>query len=116
MAETVIRTYPRQFNAYRDMAKTYDVAEGYAILRQARIVNAEYQMYEELVSPYHAFTKKGRQALINGVSKLSQGKGPLEIAIPVVGTSFLSVVILSSCFWLIPIQSGLTLEETVMEY
>ena len=81
MAETVIRTYPRQFNAYRDMAKTYDVAEGYAILRQARIVNAEYQMYEELVSPYHAFTKKGRQALINGVSKLSQGKGPLEIAI-----------------------------------
>lgn len=81
MAETVIRTYPQQFNAYRDIAKTYDVAEGYAILRRAKLVYAEYQLYEELVSPYHAFTKKGRQALTDGVSKLSQDKAPLKIAI-----------------------------------
>ena len=59
----------------------YGVAERYAILRRAKLVSAEYQLYEELVSSYHAFTKKGRQALIDGVSKLSQEIAPLKNAI-----------------------------------
>lgn len=81
VVEELVVSYPRQFNPYRDTSKKYDVEEGYKILKRAKLVNAEYQLYEELVSPHHVFTKNGRQALIHAVTKLSKENAPLKIAI-----------------------------------
>ena len=51
----------RQFNPHRNISKKYDVEEGYTILRAVKLANTEYELYEELVRPYHAFTESGRQ-------------------------------------------------------
>ncbi|PFX19291.1 hypothetical protein AWC38_SpisGene16304 [Stylophora pistillata] len=77
VVERVIQTYPR----HRDISKKGNVEEGYTILRSAKLVNNEYQLYEELVEPYHAFTENGQQELIHGVSKLVKEDAPLKIAI-----------------------------------
>ena len=52
--------------------------EGYTILRSAKLVNTEYELYEELVRPYHAFTQSCRQILMRGVSNLIKEDAPLK--------------------------------------
>ena len=68
----------RQFKPHRDISKKYDVEEGYTILRSAKLVNTEYELYEELVRPYNAFTESCRQILLRGVSKLIKEDAPLK--------------------------------------
>ena len=70
LAEEVIRTYPRVFNPFRNIAEMYDVAEGYGILRQTELVTAEYEFHEQLVAPHPAFSKSGRSALLQALAKL----------------------------------------------
>lgn len=81
VVEKIIRTYPIQFNPFRNISRMYDVEEGYEIIRQAKLVKTKYALHQELVIPHCDFTKNGRSALMQAVTKLEKEDAPVSVAI-----------------------------------
>ena len=59
----------------------YDVEEACVILRNAKIVTRKFELREELLTPHEVFTKKGRDALMQGVQALYTGDNETRIGI-----------------------------------
>ena len=81
VVEKIIRTYPIQFNPFRNISRMYDVEEGYEIIRQAKLVKTKYALHQELVIPHCDFTKNGCSALMQAVTKLEKEDAPVSVAI-----------------------------------
>lgn len=79
--ENSILTSPCRFNPLRNIQQMYDVEEACVILRNAKIVTRKFELREELLTPHEVFTKKGRDALMQGVQALYTGDNETRIGI-----------------------------------
>lgn len=79
--DEIVLTMPNRFNLFRNIERMYDVSEAYVILRNANILSREFEFTEELISPDHVFSKKGRDALLRAVSTLCAASKPSNVAI-----------------------------------
>ena len=79
----------------------YDVLEGYTILKQAELVTTEYNLHEQLLAPHPAFTKNGRNALLQALTKLARENAPLSVAIYTCGGYIFLVGCLSDNVFLV---------------
>ena len=78
--DEIVLTMPNRFNLFRNIERMYDVSEAYAILRKENILSREFEFTEELVSPHHVFSKKGRDALLRAVNTLCAASKPNNVA------------------------------------
>ena len=77
--DEIVLTMPNRFNLFRNIERMYDVSEAYAILRKENILSREFEFTEELVSPHHVFSKKGRDALLRAVNTLCAASKPNNV-------------------------------------
>ena len=79
----------------------YDVVEGYTILKQAELVTTEYNLHEQLLALHPAFTKNGRNALLQALTKLARENAPVSVAIYTCGGYIFLVGCLSDNVFLV---------------
>ena len=69
IAEDVIWQLPSAINRHREVRDLYDVQEAYQLLDRLGLLQAKYDLTEEL-SPVPAFSTTGRHALLQAITKL----------------------------------------------
>jgi hypothetical protein len=96
-AERSLTDYPRYFNQYRNTEQLYDAQEAYTILRQAGVINNEYELTEEVLTSHCAYSEDGRTIFLSAMDKLHREIQSNEKNVSIAVYTFGKYVILIGC-------------------
>ena len=74
IAESVITSFPRVINNFRDVGLRYDVLEAYTVLKRNNCLSSPYQFSEELPYSFGVLTDNGKAKLLESVKAMKNGR------------------------------------------